>query len=197
MIIFKKSNGRGLKRGDSMRDPILVTFWFTLFLFSCSSIAVKSDYDPTIDFKSYKTYRWVDFENMNDDDLAKNPLLRERIISAVDYELLKKNFVLKESDNVDLLLIVHGLRQEKLDVNEWGVGYRYDPWWDPEDGAVDVSHYKQGTLVIDVVDAQSDELIWRGLGTCILKDHCDPEDMQKAAKKYVAKVLSDFPPERE
>ena len=180
-----------------MRSPIIVTCYFVLFLFSCSSITVKSDYDPTVDFSSYITYHWVDFENMNDDDLAKIPLLRERIISAVDQELSKKNFVLKESENVDFLLVVHGLRQENMNVNEWGSGYRYDPWWDPDDRGVDVSHYKQGTLVIDVVDAKSDELIWRGLGTCVLKDHCDPEDLQKAAKKYVAKVLSDFPPERE
>ena len=76
-----------------MNNPIIVTFLSFVFLYSCSSITVKSDYDPNVDFSSYKTYHWVDFENMNDDDLAKNPLLRQRIIAAVD-EDLKKNHLL-------------------------------------------------------------------------------------------------------
>jgi len=171
-----------------------VTFLSFVFLYSCSSITVKSDYDPNVDFSSYKTYHWADYENMNDDDLAKNPLLRQRIIAAVDEDLKKKRFKLSASDEVDFVIVVHGLARETTNVTDWAGGYRYDPWWGPNGGSVDVSYYDQGTLVIDMVDAKVNELIWRGLGTCVLRDNCDPENLQKAANKYVAKVLDDFPP---
>jgi hypothetical protein len=177
-----------------MKNPIIVTLLSFLFLSACSSIIVKSDYDPNVDFKAYKTYHWIDFENINDDGLAKNPLLRKRIIAAIDDDLKNKNFILKESDQVDFYVVVHGLTRENGNVTEWAGGYRYDPWWGPNGGSVDVSYYEQGTLVVDMVDAKANELIWRGLGTCVLRDNCDPENLQKAANKYVAKVLDEFPP---
>jgi hypothetical protein len=179
-----------------MINPLLVTSACIILICACSSITVKSDYDPDVDFSSYKTYHWMNFGKMNDDDLAKNPLLRERIITAVDEQLKKKNFILSESDEVDFVLIVYGLPQENVNMSEWGGGYRYDTDWDHKDGHVDDRYNKRGTLVLDMVDKKDNKLIWRGLGTCILRDYSDPEDLQKSASQYAVKVLSDFPPEK-
>ena len=44
------------------------------------------------------------------------------------------------------------------------------------------------------LEADEEDLIWRGLGTSVLKDYSDPENMQKAANEFVSKVLKDFPP---
>jgi len=176
-----------------MRSPIIVTMIYIFLYFACSSITVKSDYNPNVDFSSYKTYHWIDFVKMNDDDLTQNPLLRQRIVSCVDAELLKKGFILSDANEVDFFVVVHGLRRENVDISDWGGGYQYDPLW----GGVEVSHVTQGTIVIDVVDAKSDELIWRGLGTCVIKDCSDTENLQKVANLFVSKVLSDFPPEGE
>ena len=117
---------------------------------ACSSISVKTDYNPSVDFGTYKTYRWDDFEKIKDDQLAKNPLLRSRIIFAVDEELKKKGFILSEADDVDFFIVVHGSKEERMNVTNWTGVYRYDPWQGPDGGNVDVSYYEQGSLVIDV-----------------------------------------------
>lgn len=161
---------------------------------ACSSISVKTDYDPSVDFSSYKTYRWIDFDKMTDDHLSKNPLLRNRIISTVDEELKRKGFILSEEDEVDLVVVVHGSSEERMNVTNWTGVYRYDSWEGQYGDRVDVSYYEQGTLVIDVVDTKDDDLIWRGLGTSVIKDYADPESLQKAVNEYVSRVLKDFPP---
>jgi len=169
---------------------LLIVFLYT----ACSSISVKTDYNPSVDFSTYKTYRWVDFKKMNDDQLAKNLLLRNRIIFAVDEELKKKGFILSEADDVDFIIVVHGSKEERMNISNWTGIYRYDPWMGPDGSNVDVSYYEQGTLVIDVVEAKEEDLVWRGLGTSVLKEYSDPESMQKAANEFVSRVLIDFPP---
>jgi len=175
-----------------------VTF-FSCFLnvfliVACSTISVKTDYNPRVDFSAYKTYKWVDFTKMKNDQLAKNPLLRSRIIFAIDQELKKKGFLLSETDDVDFIIVVHGTTEERMNVSNWAGVYRYDPWWGSYGGHVDVSYYEQGSLVIDVVETKEEDLIWRGLGTSVVKDYSDPESMQDAANEFVARVLKDFPP---
>ena len=169
---------------------LLIVFLIT----GCSSISVKTDYNPSVDFSTYKTYRWVDFKKMNDDQLIKNSLLQSRIIFAVDEELKKKRFILSDTDDADFVVVVYGSKEERMNISNWTGVYRYDPWMGPDGSNVDVSYYEQGSLVIDVLEAKEEDLVWRGLGTSVIKDYSDPESMQEAVNEFVSRVLKDFPP---
>jgi hypothetical protein len=48
--------------------------------------------------------------------------------------------------------------------------------------------------VIDIVDSQKKDLIWRGLGTKIVEDYSNQDKMQKMIDNYVAQILANFPP---
>jgi hypothetical protein len=52
--------------------------------------------------------------------------------------------------------------------------------------------YTVGTLVVDLFDARTMQLIWRGVGTETLSDK--PEKDTQKLNKTVEKMFKDFPP---
>jgi hypothetical protein len=164
-----------------------------LLLGACATVEVKYDYDRGMDFSTVKTYRW-DTRTMPGDALAENPLVRKRVIDAVNRALSAKGLRPSDPDSSDLIVVVHAGLKERMQVTDWGRHGWYDPWWGSYGGRVDVSYYTEGTLVIDMVDASRNELVWRGLGTRIVRDYTDPEKMQQVIDETVTKVLASFPP---
>jgi hypothetical protein len=166
-----------------------------LVLASCSSVSVKYDYDKATDFHTYKTYAWSARE-IPHDALAQNPLMKKRVRLAVDETLGAMGYSLTEQDQADFVVVIHAGVKERMRVQDYGRYGWYDPWWGPWGGRVEVSYYEEGTLVIDVVDAEKKELVWRGMGTGIVRKYAKPEKMQKDIDEDVTKILANFPPER-
>ena len=57
-----------------------------------------------------------------------------------------------------------------------------------------IDEYQQGSLVIDVIDPTSLELIWRGIGSKRLPESTDAAEMDKLVADVVKSILSKFPP---
>ena len=168
-----------------------------LLLTACSSVTVRTDFDPEYDFGSFKTYRWASTDEINpNDELAKHPLVYKRVQAAVDQTMKEKGFRMIESGDPDVVVVVNAGVKERMQVHQTGGYYRgwYDPWWGPYGGQTHVSYYEEGTLVIDLVSWKSKELAWRGMGTGILKDYRDSADMQKDLDATVAKIMVSYPP---
>ncbi len=170
-----------------------------LTLVGCSSMSVRTDFDHDYDFSSYQTYRWATVKELNPNDaLQRNPLVGNRVKASVDRVLQAKGFKLMETGEVDFVVVVHAGVQEKMEVTDWGTSYYgqgwYNPWWGPYGGHTDVSYYKEGTLVIDIVNAKKMKLTWRGLGTTTVKDYKDSQKMEADIEKAVNKILASFPP---
>lgn len=180
-----------------MRYVCTVAIVTIMAMTACSPISVKTDYDRSIDFSDFKTYRWASAEEMNPDDvLAKNPLTQRRIKSSVDKVLSERGFVKQDSGAVDFVVMIHAGVQEKVQVTDWGYRGWYDPWWGPYGGRVDVSYYDEGTLVVDIVDMPEKELAWRGLGTGIVPEIDDPEEQQEKWNEIIARIMKNFPPSK-
>ncbi len=175
-----------------------------LVLAACSPVQVNYDYDPGADFRSIHTYGWEKVD-LADDALAREPLLRKRIVEAVDSYLQGRGYRRVSRNRADVLVVIHGGFKEKMRVTNWeGPGYWgscwYDPWWRggrPHGRHIDVSYYTEGTLVIDIVDREKAELVWRGLGTAIVHPYSSPEESGKAVYRYVCEILERFPPGHE
>jgi len=176
-----------------MKNFLCFVILLPLVLASCSSVSVKHDYDREADFTQYRSYAWTDQE-MADDELAKNPLVKKRVHVAVDAALASKGYTLTDLDKADFVVVVHAGVKERMRIQDWGRYGWYDPWWGPYGGRVDVSYYEEGTLVIDIVDAKEKELVWRGTGTGIVKEYSKPEKMQEDIDRDVTKILAAFPP---
>ena len=57
-----------------------------------------------------------------------------------------------------------------------------------------VRRYTQGTLVIDIWDTRTNDLLWRGTVTDIISDN--PEKNEKKMKKAMEKLFKKYPPEK-
>ena len=174
-----------------------VSLMFVLILavfFGCSSVSSSFDYDPAVDFSKYKSFKIHKGESIPGDDLEKHPLVKKRILNSVINELKSKGYEVVESGDADMLIVIHAGVKERMEITDWGSYGWYNPWWGSYGGRIDVNQYEEGTLVIDMVDAEEDELVWRGLGTQIVEEYSTQEKMQQRIDTYVAKILANFPP---
>jgi len=162
----------------------------------CSSISVSHDYDNHFAWRSFKTYAWLGTAQTDPNSQASaqlsGGLLDKRIHDAVDFEMGQRNIV--AGDNPEILVKYHLGAEDKVSVTDWG--YRYsDYYWGYGGRQIDVYQYTEGTLVIDVIDAESKTLIWRGSATGTVDGkQRTPEEMQERVNGIVGKTLESFPP---
>jgi len=155
----------------------------------CSTMTVKYDYDHHVDFTTYDNYDWIDQKGaFSGGTFGGNPLNYQRAQRAVDEELKARGHSLDE-DNPSFLVALHGGVQDKINVQTWGYHYGYPGYWGMP--YVDVQHYKEGTLIIDFIDTESHDLIWRGWATGAVERTDDPVGRIFDA---VRKIMKNWPP---
>ncbi len=180
--------------------PVLL--FLCLLFVGCSPVHVRYDFDPAADFSHVRTYSWMD-STVADDRLRDNPLLRKRIVATIDRYLEQRGYRRTGQAEADILITIYGVSKEKVRLTNRPAtgGYYYGPGYYPSWGRgydrVDVHYYTEGTLGIDIVDPKRHELIWRGLGTGILRQSGNRQKMQKEIDTYVTEILKHFPPGHE
>lgn len=167
---------------------------FIIGLWGCAAVSVRTDYDRSVDFRKFKAYNWDSEQQVPGDVLARDPLLRKRIKTAVDEVLQSRGFELRPSGNADFTVMIHAGVKERMRITDWGNYGWYDPWWGPYGGRLDVSYYTEGTLVIDLFDAATRELAWRGMGEGIVREYTDAKRMEEEVRNTVTEILEHFPP---
>jgi len=155
----------------------------TLAAVPAAAQKVYVDYSPLADFDSYKTFAWTDTPEASIYD--NNPLNHSRIKHGVEYYLIKGGMS-EDLENPDLYVTYYGESDESVSVNTSLAGYGYganwvwDPYWGSSAGMTTTTPviHKAGTLVIDIWDAKTKKLVWRGTMSGTI-----PEDPQKGAKQ--------------
>src|SRR5690606_18521850 len=116
-----------------MKNIKLVTFpaLLMLFIVSCTSVKVLSDYDKQVNFNNYKTYA---FYKTGIDKAQISDLDKKRILRALETEMAAKGFV--KSENPDLLVSIFTKEREQVDIYNgyWGgyYGWGWSPYyWGP------------------------------------------------------------------
>jgi len=165
-------------------------------LAACSSVKVQTEYDKATNFKGYKTYAWIPQEpGPEQAPAARDPRIREAVIRSIDSGLASKGLTKKEPDqSPDLLVAVYGFAVNRIDVRTYGYAYGPTPYGMyptlATPGGVDVRQYRDGTLIIDLVDASSKQMVWRGTAT----DTFEPGAEAKTVSKAVQETLAEYPP---
>jgi hypothetical protein len=169
---------------------IIVSLVFT----GCSSISVSTDYDPAIDFNAYKTFA-VHKDAVKGSKLEIAPLIKSRVIDAVERTMVQKGFAKAEIDKADIIVFPFAGTKDKMNVTDWG--YSYGGYWGgyPYGRNIDVSYYTEASLVLDFVANEKDELVWRGIGTGALDPDKTPEERTQSIDYAVAEILSEYPPQ--
>jgi hypothetical protein len=97
------------------------------------------------------------------------------------------------SESPDFSIATHIGKNQRINVTDWGYGYgpygRYRGY-----SGVDVWEYEEGTLILDFVDADSKDLLWRGSAKAELRPAATPEKAQKLINEAAERILKNFPP---
>lgn len=174
----------------SKRYILLLLASATLGLASCSPFQVKSDYAETANFNEYKTYK------LRVDDLKMNDIDQDRVLNEVSKQLKMKG--LSVADNPDLIVNVKANHKKIQDI-QGSRPYGMYGWGGPFGWSVGMnrtwtSNYNQGALILDLIDAKTQKLVWQGIGSGISVD--SPKSKQKQIPEIVAEIMANYPPNR-
>jgi hypothetical protein len=163
---------------------------------SCSdNLRVKSDYDRQTNFNQYKTYDWLstpDIELKNN-PLIYNELTDKRIKTAVN-RLLPGRGVSLNTTGPDLKIHYHLVVEDRTIVRPNLYGSYSSPYWSRNQ--VSSYPFREGTLILDLMDAHNNALVWRGWTINILEGN-DIELSEDRINQAVARILETFPPAKE
>jgi hypothetical protein len=178
-----------------------------VFMSSCSSVRVLSDYDQNTNFNGYNSYA---FYKTGIDKAQISDLDKKRILRAIETELSGRGMV--KSENPDLLVSIFTKEEERVDVYNnnfgwggpwgWGLGWGWGgPWgwgWGPGLGwgwgGTGVSTSTQGSLYIDLIDTKTKELVWQGKGEGTLSNTKNIQKKEQRIKDFVSQILEQYPP---
>ncbi len=184
-----------------------------LFLTSCSTVQVIADYDRQVNFNEYRTYA---FYKTGIDRAQISDLDKKRILKAIETEMANRGFT--KSRNPDILVSIFTKEREQVDVfnnnfgwgwggigwGGWGWGgWGWNPWiWGPGWGwgggwGPNVSTRTEGSLYIDLIDANNKELVWQGRGVGTLNNTKNIDKKEDRIRKFVSEILEEYPPNRE
>jgi hypothetical protein len=164
---------------------------------ACATVRVSSDHDPTANFAAYRSYAWIpDPPARTGHPRLDSELVQDRVRRGIDRTLAAKGFA-RDDESPDFLVTYHLAVDRKLDVYTMDhVYYGYYGYRVLVPETI-VDEYDEGSLIIDVVDAREEKVVWRGVGSRRLQDATGPQDpvkLEERTFKAVDEVLESFPP---
>jgi hypothetical protein len=160
-----------------------------LFILPASALLLlavtRVDYDHSANFAQYHTYSWLKVE-------AGNSLWQDRIQRAVDNELMAKGWMrVPSGGDAAVSAIGSTTHEQQLDTfyNGIGGGWR---WGGFGTSTTTVQNVPVGNLVVDIFDAHTKKLIWRGTAEKALSGK--PEKNEKKMQDEVRDMFKKFPP---
>jgi hypothetical protein len=165
----------------------VMSFMWCLFAGAAQAQSVQSDFDRNFELPKFKSFNFAVQKRSPDDPLAADALNDERIKNALLLELTASGFQMETAAEPDFTVAYFVTTKNKYDLREYGYGL--PRWFSARDIRVD--QYTEGTLTVDVIDAKTSRLVWRGraLGTIEMKNM--DEKISKAVEKLVSRFVKD------
>ncbi len=158
-----------------------------------TTMSVSSHVENGLDFSRYRTFDWgpADVLPTGDPRLDQNPFFKDHVQGAVERQLFARGIELSAAGAPDLLIHYHANITQRIDANRVDRAYGY---CSGGNCPADTVEYEAGTLVLDVIDARSNRLIWRGWSQNSVEDLLDdPDRMARTIREAVTRMLERLP----
>jgi hypothetical protein len=186
-----ESSGETIQGGImKIQKKVIVLIGLAFFLANASfARQVKTDYDRAANFSQYKTYSWEKVQ-------TADPLWVDRIKAAVNATLAAKGWTQVESGG-DISIIAMEINRDHQILNtyydDFGGGWRWRGFGGFGESTTTSDTYTVGTLVVDLFDAKTKNLVWRGVSSGMLSDKSDKNINN--LNRGVQKMFQHFPPD--
>jgi hypothetical protein len=148
--------------------------------------SVTYDMDKTAPFATYKTYAWVSGTEIADD------WNNRRVISAVDKQLeLRGMLQVNATQYPDVLVRYHAAFDRNVQINGLASGPLLFPAG--RTGTARAETILVGTLAVDVIDARTKRIVWRGVASRDIDVTADPARRDKSINRTAEKLFKKYP----
>lgn len=159
---------------------------------TASAQDVKVDFDKDANFAVIKTFAVKIGTSWN------NPISEKRVVDEIEQSLVEKGWTKAEPGSADATVVLHGATEKQKSLNTFysggygGYGWRGMGVGGMGTATTTTSEYLVGTLVVDIFDSKSKQLMFRGQAQDEISDK--PEKNIKKMAKVTDKMFKDFPP---
>lgn len=170
----------------------------TVILAGCASQSVDWDYDTERSLTGMKAYRWIE-PTQESQKLGYHfeALMDQRVHNAVDGVLAARGFQWVDSDKADVDFLVNYIVSQKTRREERQVttsfGYGFSPWGLGVSTDSRVQEYEEGSLIIDIIDPETRQVVWRGRSVGRIQEGLSPEQRTARINEAVVNILEGFP----
>ncbi|MFD0975906.1 DUF4136 domain-containing protein [Salinimicrobium gaetbulicola] len=186
----------------------LFTLSIAIMIASCGP-KVNTDKRVAVDMDSFSSYAFLPNQDTIKTSNYDNKLVNEMVIGYINDEMTDQDYRL-DREQPDLLVYYHLMMDEATAVNSVPVytnysyyrpGYYVGPYYRdfaynnyytiPRLSGEHIKQvsYKEGTLVIDLIDRRTKEIIWRGTANDVIS----PGDLDAEIRSYVNAIFEKFP----
>jgi len=173
---------------------------------ACSSGPnIEIDYDPAsaATIQSYKTFSWMPAPA--DYQAPVSSIVLNRIGNAVENTLANRGITVKEAGPVDFKMGWHLTTEAMTDYRTVNNTYGYGGYgWYGHGGGMGMAtttsrttqeNWTQGTFILDVVDSETNNLVWRGVAQGEIKADYSPQESADRVQEVADKMFANFPPQ--
>lgn len=175
--------------------PYRLAAWLAAALTAgcATTMTASSHVRRGLDLSQYRTFDWGPRDELpaGDPRLDKDTFFMDQVHGAIERALAERQFALSSASAPDLLIHVHANVDKKIDVNQTEQAHGHCQIHDCHDWVI---AYEAGTLVVDVVDARTNQLIWRGWAQDSVTEKInDRTEMAALLEKKVREIMARFP----
>jgi hypothetical protein len=149
-------------------------------------------YDQNVNFADIHTFDYFETLDTSIDDSA--PPVHE-MIKLLIIKQLQDGGLTRDPENPDVLVTYHTNEAEAMKMNVTLYSYSYSAgwWWSPLWGSgMDVSSWSQGTLVVDIWNPKTENIVFRGAVVGVVPEDPSPAKAQKTIEKALTLMSKEF-----
>jgi hypothetical protein len=156
---------------------------------------ISADYDRSANFAAYRTFGF--YQPLGTDQAGYESLITQTLKSAARREMEARGYIYTET-SPDLLINFNAKLAQQTQVSQTPTpmyyGYRrgFYGGWGGYGYETRVDQYVEGTLNVDIVDAQRKQLVWEGVAVGRVTRKTQ-EERQAAIRAAVAEVFAKYP----
>jgi len=178
-----------------MKAMVLAVGMMVIFGSSSVLASTRSDYTKSFPLQTLKTFEFKDQHRISRDPLANNAIWANDVKDALRKDLAGHGYAEATAGQPDFYIAFYVGLQDRYDASVmdyrvpvfrhrgwWGWPGGSDVWWIP---------YTQSTLIIDVIDAKTNQLVWRGYDSDALNSGNSEKTLDSAVDHIVSRLAHD------
>lgn len=167
----------------SVKKILAILASMLLMSMAVSAQQVSVNYNHSQSFAQYHTYAWGS-QNQNQ---IQNSILAQVAQQDINNAMQAKGLQLvQENQNPDLILTANGGLRQQTSYSAWGMRGIGGGM-----GGITPEQNVEGTMIVDLYDAKSKSLVWRGIAQNTLNNNGNKN--QQMVEKAVQKMFKQWP----